>query len=333
MEKSSNSQSDSPIKTNRRGEFKVQFVDASEYSSNTRDNVVVASKPPEAPRCSSSGFRSNQYKASSSTSSSTGNLNSLSSSNSVSNKLNRSGSSGSSGRYKTETFGSTTSLDRRRQGSTSSASKDRTTTLQPLSKRTQSLDRRQKPLAAANDSSQERRRRNTHSHHDGRKSSANTHSPYANGNSYSNTLPHSYGESRNKSSSRPRTCLPNLNSASSNETNNRNGHRMLSSTSSFDVAHNHSSGNNTTTGTSSSSSSGGSSTRDKHDRDWLQRMKRAASRSPHRGSGSNKLSVVARDDNKDGKERASRRNEASHDRERGRSTHWPIPDHCSNDNL
>lgn len=122
MDKLTMYRSSSPVKNSRKGEYKVQFSDASEFCKNP--NSTTLGKPPEIPRSSSSSLRSNGRPCSS-TSSSVGSLNTCYGS-SVSSKFNR-GSSAS----RNDSFGSTTSLDRRRSGG-SSRHRAAERTLQPI---------------------------------------------------------------------------------------------------------------------------------------------------------------------------------------------------------
>lgn len=300
MEKRLIPRCDSPIKSSRKGDYKVQFVDASEYCVSPAQ-AAVSSKPPEIPRSSSSSLRSNT-RSSSSTSSSTGNL--TYNSNSLSIRLNK-GNNVSSCRVKNDSFGSTTSLDRRRQNS----SKERSIPLQPLAKRSQSLDRRQRPLDT--DSVGDKRKKTSNNSLDNRKvgSSTSYQSPY--GIMYcSSTI--SQNGSHERPKYRPKTCQSSYKSNASPHSYNSDGGKVQAIGAPTGVLEG----------------------RFNHDRDWLQKMKRAASRSPHRS----KAGKSVKDDNK---ERLSRHSESDgqqsrsdHSRERGHST---TPRHtlddCSNTNL
>ncbi|XP_018026863.1 uncharacterized protein LOC108682243 [Hyalella azteca] len=130
MEKQSMYRSDNPGKISHKGEYKVQFTDASEYYKGR--NSTILGKPPEIPRSSSSSLKYNG-RPYSSTSSSIGNLNSC-----YTSSLNTKHSKGSSASNtcKADTFGSTTSLDRRRCGS--SRRRQLECTLQPITDVTRS---------------------------------------------------------------------------------------------------------------------------------------------------------------------------------------------------
>ena len=298
---------DSSVKAHRKGDVKVQFVDASEQCKGYSQ---LASKPPEIPRSSSSSLK---LRSSNSANSSISNL-SACNSNSVGSKLNRGSSSTSS--YRSDTFGSTTSLDRRKGGSYKTRSNERT--LQPISnaKRSQSLDRRKLEqslyesssslVLSPNDRKKKERNDNTNNYERRYKS----RSPYSVGNGQ---LSEYIGKNDRpfKLFHRPKTSHPAFYSPD------------------------HSPYAPSVSGRDSMTEKTVSSKQFS----FMQKVKRASSKSPHRKSS--KLSY--KDDEKENdksKERNSRNNEESkNDRERGRSLRRDagsgrlVPEHWNNDNL
>ena len=316
MEKLSSYRCNSPVKSVRKGEYKVQFADASEYY---KGRSSITGKPPEVPRSNSTSLRSNSrhYTANSSTS----NLSTCHSS-SVGSKLNRgSSSSQSSSSAKYDTFGSTTSLDRRRQGSKQNVSAERA--LQPISnaKRTQSLDRRRLERSLYESSSsltaQTGKRRKDRCDYSGDKK-LKSRSPYAASLSVNNSVSLQHGGSdardRSKTHSRPRTSHPNLQPSEQQP--------VTKSLSLVDSHHNPSE--------RSYHHDGG--------KDWLHRIKRASSKSPNRKGNKSSITKEEEKENAKKSERSSRRNEdRRHDRERGRSLKREngrlAVDHWNNNNL
>lgn len=328
MDTEATARSDSPLKSSKKVEYKVQFVDTSESCKTIRASSV-STKPPEVPRPTSTSLKFN-CRAGSATSSSISNLNgSLTPSNSISTKLNKGISNVPATRGKADNFGSTTSLDRKRQ---SPSFKERPTVLQPLAKRTQSLDRRHRPLAVGDSGATERRRRlnpyplTIDQNKKGGTSAQPASFPFGSslysGSSSLIQNASSYANGESKHRNRPKTCQPNLNSLgqstslSSPCTNDTSEHNVVSKLQSF----------------ASCDGGTGTSGRDSHDRDWLQKMKRAASRSPHRSRANKSVNSGPLDDSK---ERPSRRVEDASVRERGYNVHrHSAPEHsCTNENL
>ena len=304
MENHSGSWCESPTKM-RRTEYKVQFADASEQC---KVKTLLPCKPPEVPRSSSSNKLRNYNAASNSTS----NLSACKSS-SVGSKLNRNNTASSS-TLKQDTFGSTTSLDRRRHDSSKSHSSERT--LQPISnaKRTQSLDRRKLERSIYDSSGSlvlsayERKRKERHDQHQSYDKRHKSKSPLSVGASDMNGY---CNERSSKLSIRPKTSHPLLNSVEQSP-------YALSVSKSDALCDSN--------GTSSDQL------------DYLYYGKRSTSKSPHRKNS--RLSWKEEEkENEKHKHRSSRFYDKKQDRERGQSLKRETPtgrlsaDQWTNDNL
>ncbi|KAF2353646.1 Tubulin-tyrosine ligase/Tubulin polyglutamylase [Trinorchestia longiramus] len=293
MEKLSMYRSDSPVKSSRKGEYKVQFADASEFCKGRSSTIL--GKPPEIPRSASSSLKSNA-RPYSSTSNSVGNLNTC-----YSNPISSSSSSkhhkgvGSSSTCRSDAFGSTTSLDRRRTSSSRRRQSERT--LQPICdvSRSETLveyKRQETPAGdAAPRNAASRRKRELFESSERKSKIRNPYASSQDGSHY-----------RNSSGDRTRT----------NSQSKPQGNEGTSRKSSIDA-------------TSKTLVECNSGVSDRQDGDWMMRVKRAASRSPNRKSGGKCAgSSAARRDSekeneKNSKERASRENSERRYRERGRS--------------
>ncbi|XP_042216637.1 tubulin polyglutamylase TTLL5-like isoform X2 [Homarus americanus] len=287
------SQSNSPVKSARKGDQKVQFSD--DTDNRLRGNKVCG-KPPEVPRAPPYGRSSSRLSGSSSISSSS----SSSSSSSTSRGSSGGGSSSAldrpSGRG-VEPSKWTSSLDRKRSGSVRSKTSDRPQ--RSDINRSLSLDRRRaensrRESASPNSSSTERKRRDCESRDiqsREKKPKTRTSGP-----------PHSrsFSGERPKLLGRQKMTPPTISQTSKSDHPKRDN--VLEQKLSL-----HNDEKNTSKGSS------------RFSMDWAERMKRAASRSPHRNQTNGEVS--GREDKENEKIRDKGRSESKGQdkKERGRS--------------